>query len=511
MAKETAEAARHYRQTILQAARTILGRSTQRMVALAFASDVNHDGVLSWAEFESFASEQPQFVLWSTQLGLACLESVAMIEDRSRLLARDTQNTSTNTSSAPSSSSSFPATAVQSLSTARARRRFPDGSPWTMLRVMQVEALFSQHATYGRLNPDQFASLLRKLFVRSPYTVRRLFTLFDRDGGGDVSMAECGAGFFLLCGGGLPEKLSAGFNMFDSENAGFLERAQLQSFLEALCALAMDVICCSLSTFRVVLSPAPELEDLVLASSYERVQHFVAQKLQSLERYCVRDHGKYFFAEFLSWAEGDGERASRYFLTWGFPQSFSCLRRSTFAASLNDVWCACADLPGTLTGEFMYWVDAIKNMWLESLVDAENAAGTMSTGHRVTKPSKPTGSVGGSTVGLQQAIAHGAVRGDIATDFGPPGIYGYRYTVKHRPFAVAVSSFAGVKSKLLPYSNPGATELHLSLHTDSPALLSLPQREGIVIPPMGETKLRLRFELPPPRKPAQVAAAAAGR
>ena len=53
--------------------------------------------------------------------------------------------------------------------------------------------------------------------------------------------------------------------------------------------------------------------------------------------------------------------------------------------------------------------------------------------------------------------------------------------------------------------------MHLSLHTDSPALLTLPQRSGIVIPPMGSARLRLRFEMPPTRLQAQIAAVAAGR
>jgi Ca2+-binding EF-hand superfamily protein len=61
---------------------------------------------------------------------------------------------------------------------------------------------------------------MRQLHIVSPYTVRRLFTLFDRDGGGDVTMRELGAGFFLLCGGGLREKLTAAFQLFDEHNKG---------------------------------------------------------------------------------------------------------------------------------------------------------------------------------------------------------------------------------------------------------------------------------------------------
>jgi hypothetical protein len=97
------------------------------------------------------------------QLGLSCLESIATAEDEDM----------------PHKDGERPVP-----STFRARRKFPNGTLFERLRVYQVRDIFSSYATYGQLNPDRFAACLRKLKIFSPYTVRRLFTLFDRDGSG---------------------------------------------------------------------------------------------------------------------------------------------------------------------------------------------------------------------------------------------------------------------------------------------------------------------------------------
>ena len=161
--------------------------------AQAFASDVNNDNQLSWDEFSYWAEYQPQFSVWLQRLGIACLEAISPLEDR------NVQHSGQRP--------------VQS--TYRVRRKFPLGTQFDKLRVGQVRNIFMSYSTYGKLGPEQFATCLNELHVHSPHTVRRLFTLFDRDVSGDVMMREFASGFFLLCGGSYREKLNEAFNLFD--------------------------------------------------------------------------------------------------------------------------------------------------------------------------------------------------------------------------------------------------------------------------------------------------------
>jgi Ca2+-binding EF-hand superfamily protein len=160
------KAAEEYRTKLLKRSNEKLEAATERMIEVAFAADVNQDHTLSWQEFELWAEENPTFRTWVEQLGLSCLESIATAEDEA----------------APHRGGERPV-----ASTFRARRKFPNGTLFERLRVYQVRDIFSCYATFGQLNPERFAACLRKLKIFSPYTVRRLFALFDRDGGGGES------------------------------------------------------------------------------------------------------------------------------------------------------------------------------------------------------------------------------------------------------------------------------------------------------------------------------------
>ena len=166
--KETEE----YRTKILKRANDKLSRSTERMLEIAFHADVNQDHVLSWHEFQLWAAENPQFNTWLDQLGLCCLESVATVEDRGIRHAGAKRPLA---------------------STFRARRQHPRGSDFEKLRVYQVRGLVGTHTTFGKLGAERFAACLHALHVRSPYTVRRLFALFDRDGSGQATSLLGGA------------------------------------------------------------------------------------------------------------------------------------------------------------------------------------------------------------------------------------------------------------------------------------------------------------------------------
>jgi Ca2+-binding EF-hand superfamily protein len=176
------KAAEEYRTKLLKRANEKLDAATERMMEVAFAADVNQDHTLSWVEFEQWAEENPTFRTWVEQLGLLCLESIATTEDEA----------------VPHKGGERPVP-----STFRARRKFPNGTLFERLRVYQVRDIFSSYATFGQLNPEQFAACLRKLKICSPYTVRRLFALFDRDGGGGKSILNiCYMRFHTFCNSG---------------------------------------------------------------------------------------------------------------------------------------------------------------------------------------------------------------------------------------------------------------------------------------------------------------------
>lgn len=71
-----------FKEKVSKAATKKLDRSTDKMVAQAFASDVNGDNQLSWDEFSYWAEYQPQFSVWLQRLGIACLEAISPLEDR---------------------------------------------------------------------------------------------------------------------------------------------------------------------------------------------------------------------------------------------------------------------------------------------------------------------------------------------------------------------------------------------------------------------------------------------
>jgi Ca2+-binding EF-hand superfamily protein len=206
--------AQEFKSKILKAARKKLETSADKMVQQAFAQDINADNNLSWAEFELWAEYNPQFGMWLQRLGIACLETLAPLEDRNQAF----------TGQRPVSS------------TYRVKRKFPLGTQFDQLRVHQVRSIFMSYSTYGKLGPQQFASCMNELHVHSPYTVRRLFTLFDRDVSGDVMMREFATGFFLLCGGTIHEKLAEAFNLFDLDGNGFLHPVELDMLLDSFYA-----------------------------------------------------------------------------------------------------------------------------------------------------------------------------------------------------------------------------------------------------------------------------------
>lgn len=189
---------------VMKIAHPRLQRIVARMATIAFAADIDHDGVVSREEFELFATENPQFVKWSKHLGAICLHVVHSIENQRNSAKKLDHHVGQ----------------VPPLSVLWNRHKFSSGTRWDRLRVHHVRDIFASFSVYGKLGPEQFAALMRQFHVVSPYTVRRLFAVFDRDSGGDVTMREVGAGFCMLCGGGQQEKLTSAIQLFDEQDKG---------------------------------------------------------------------------------------------------------------------------------------------------------------------------------------------------------------------------------------------------------------------------------------------------
>lgn len=420
-----------YRTKIMKRSEEKLDAATEQMLAVAFAADVNQDHTLSWQEFELWAEENPTFSTWLEQLGVSCLESIATMEDRG--MKHD------------SGQRPVP-------STFRARRKYPHGTLFERLRVYQVRSIFSSFATFGQLNPDRFAACLHKLRIFSPYTVRRLFALFDRDGGGDVSMREFASGFFLLCGGGLEEKLAEAFMLYDSDGNGFLDGGEMTSLFGSFYTIAMDVVCCSLSTSTAILQPDKGFDDLVLMLSHERISAYLALQQRELAAFCKRDTGKYFFSEFFRWADQD-----------------------------ND---------------FLRWLASLANLWHDSIMHYEEMSPSSSSGGKASPVSSPVSQPHTLPTEIVRKLPEFPVV-PKGVALGPDEIYSHPYTVK-QTYTVTVHQRQEVHAKRLQYQNPYGETLRLSLVTDKPELLTLPT-SVYTLGPLEAVKLSLEFE-PHPRQ-----------
>ena len=79
-------------------------------------------------------------------------------------------------------------------------------------------------------------------------------------------MREFAGGFFLMCGGRLEEKLAEAFVLYDADGNGFLDGQEISSMFDSFCTIAMDVVCCALSTSTAVLAPDRSFGETVFAA-----------------------------------------------------------------------------------------------------------------------------------------------------------------------------------------------------------------------------------------------------
>ena len=102
--------------------------------------------------------------------------------------------------------------------------------------------VFEEEAQDGYLNQEQFRNCLHKVLPSlqpseeydedfKDFQFANLFSMFDLNGDGAVSLSEFSAAMSLLCKGTKTEKLLLGFNLFDTNRDGYVSFDELKSYL----------------------------------------------------------------------------------------------------------------------------------------------------------------------------------------------------------------------------------------------------------------------------------------
>jgi hypothetical protein len=179
--------------------------------------------------------------------------------------------------------------------------------------------------------------------------------------------------------------------------------------------------------------------------SHERITAYLRLQQKELADFCSRDRGKFFFSEFYQWAEQD-----------------------------ND---------------FLRWLDGLRNLWYESIHQYEEIYRELGPGSAGFQPHDPPTKVVHKT-----AIFAAVPKGEVMR---PEGAYSCPFTIK-QTYAVTIKH-GGLNArhrKRLHYKNPYGERLRLSLTTDKPQLLTLPQNI-YVLEPLEDIQLSLEFEMHP--------------
>lgn len=467
--------AKEFKETIHAEARKSLDVRVDKLQEFAFPSDdVDAAGAagLTLAEFQLFLSVQPAFEVWVGRLGVGCLEALAPLEDRA-----------------------LPTTGRRPTDSAyRSRRKYPKGTQFDHLRVDDVLERVKRHAHYGWLDQHAFAQVMSELQVYEPASLRRLHTLLDFSNGGSLTAASSdrGAGaldrarqgskvhvrdasatLLLLSGDSWRVQLRAAFFIYDADGRGRLYRAEWLQMLRSLSVVGLDVIrtavCGGLIADLVGESEARSFSATVLGLSHGRLQAW----LNTLDKSCK------LFCDLA-------RQTRRKNLEKRGPAGMVAL------AAMDEedkgdtyIW---EDVEAWAKGhaDFGRWIDSLRNLWLESILESETGQSTAKVEEGEPKP----------------------VRGFD---------YGYEFVVK-KVFALSMAAAPAesgggggpsVLAKKLTYTNPYGMPLTISLHTDSPALLTATIWDdpealrlkqvvpvaggGVQIAPGCSTKLSLRF------------------
>jgi Ca2+-binding EF-hand superfamily protein len=479
--------ATEFKENINAEARQSLDARVETLQERAFAiDDVDAAGAASMtrAEFMLFLEVQPALESWVSRLGVGCLEALAPLEDRA-----------------------LPTTGRRPTdSTYRSRRKYPKGTQFDHLRAGDILEMVKRHAHYGWLDQHAFAQAMSELRIYDPATLQRVHTLLDFSNGGSVTTAPTGgadeynraslntrvhvrdasASLLLLSGDSWRVKLRHAFFLFDADGRGRLYRAEWQQLLRAFGVVGLDVIHTAVGGGLI----ADLVGDVgtvaftatVLGLSHGRLQGWLSVLDKSCRLFC--DLAREKRRQNLLGRGAAGVAALAAMEDEDKPDTY--------------VW---EDVEQWALGQadFGRWMDSLRNLWLESILESESGPG-------------------GATVD-DMGPAKGnqlAARGEYGYDFIVKKVFALQMpppSPQDGPATAKERGATSVLAKRLQYTNPYTMPLSISLHTDSPAVLTAtfcgdPEAErsrqaillaggGAQIAPGCSTKLSLRFVAPP--------------
>merc|ERR1711998_677734 len=119
-----------------------------------------------------------------------------------------------------------------------------------------------------------------------------IFFAFDRTGEGEVDLAEFASGFSILGAGSKSDKLALGFQLFDADGDGLLDREEVAAYLRSFLTLLFAL------TVHASQMPAEDVYELIDRRALEIAADVVASSTDA--------YGASSFEEFGAWYNGGG-------------------------------------------------------------------------------------------------------------------------------------------------------------------------------------------------------------
>ena len=138
-------------------------------------------------------------------------------------------------------------------------------------------------ATYADTSDDYFHILCE-----------RIFTLFDADHNGFVDFAELASGLTVLCGGTDQDKVRAAFKLYDVNGDGYISMDEMTQYLH--------------SVFRVMYSTHEGMEESIGASS---AQLAAATAQEAFANADLNHDGRLSFEEFKRWYDSSNSSGEK--------------------------------------------------------------------------------------------------------------------------------------------------------------------------------------------------------
>ncbi|EEY68199.1 uncharacterized protein PITG_04603 [Phytophthora infestans T30-4] len=164
------------------------------------------------------------------------------------------------------------------------------------LDVVEVFERFAEHADEdGMLNRESFDKCFFEIIemahprtqiekLRAKMVADRLYDVFDRDGNGQIDFSELASGLSVLCKGARDAKVRAAFRLYDFNEDGFISLDEMKRYLTSI--------------FKVLYEVQPEMRQETGVSAEEL--GVVTAEQAFLEADSNHD-GKLSYDEFLTW------------------------------------------------------------------------------------------------------------------------------------------------------------------------------------------------------------------